>query len=126
MGANLAEGARPSAAPTRGSPPGAVVAVPMIMLWTRRLLLATSLSLVACARVQTRSDDGAPRIKDSAPEKIAAQRAATPGLALEAEDDRWGLTAAAERKRAQDDRKARAIGSGMSRIDLLPSRSEQR
>jgi hypothetical protein len=98
----------------------------MIMIWTRRLLLATSLSLVACAGVQLRSDEVAPRIKDSAPEKIAAQRAAAPGLALEAEDDRWGLTAAAERKRAQDDRKARAIVPGASRIDLVPSRSEQR
>jgi hypothetical protein len=105
---------------------GAVVAVPMIMIWTRRLLLATSLSLIACAGAPTRSDDGAPRIKDSAPEKIAAQRAASPGLALEAEDDRWGLTAAAERRRAQDERKAKAPVPGASRIDLVPSRPEQR
>ena len=42
---------------------------------------------------------------DSAPEKIAAQRAATPGLQLERDDDRWGLEAARERRRAAEQKK---------------------
>ncbi len=36
---------------------------------------------------------------DSAPEKIAAQRAAT-GLHLEEDDERWGLVAARQRKQS--------------------------
>lgn len=96
----------------------------MIMIWSRRVLFATSLSLIACAGTQRRAADGPPRIKDAAPEKIAAQRAATPGLALEAEDDRWGLTAAAERRRAQDARNAKAaaaFGPGSPRVDVVPA-----
>jgi hypothetical protein len=42
-------------------------------------------------------------MKDDAPAKIAAQRAAGPGR-LEDEDQRWGIAAARERKRARDDR----------------------
>jgi len=36
-------------------------------------------------------------VPDSAPEKVAAQRAAT-GLRLEEDDERWGILAARERK----------------------------
>lgn len=43
-----------------------------------------------------------PRIKDTAPEKIAAQRAALSNLNLEAEDQRWGVEAARERKGRSD------------------------
>ena len=42
-------------------------------------------------------------MKDDAPAKIAAQRAAAPGR-QEDEDQRWGFAAARERKRARDDR----------------------
>ncbi len=46
-------------------------------------------------------------MKDAAPEKIAAQRAAAPhGMQLEQEDQRWGFEAARERRREDDARKA--------------------
>jgi hypothetical protein len=96
----------------------------MIMICSRRLLLATTSLLLACAGTQRAGEGAPPRLKDSAPEKTAAQRAASPGLALEAEDARWGVTAAAERKRAQDDRRAKAeaafTGPGRSRVDVAP------
>ena len=49
-----------------------------------------------------------PRAPDSAPEKVAAQRAAAPhSVQLEPDDERWGIEAARERKRQQDAAKAR-------------------
>ena len=42
------------------------------------------------------------RIRDSVGEKSAAQRSASGGLQLEAEDQRWGIEAAKERKRRSD------------------------
>jgi hypothetical protein len=66
----------------------------------RRLLLATGLLLAGCATSRPRSETvAAQRIPDSAPERSASLRAATPGLELEAEDQRWGLEAAKERRR---------------------------
>ena len=44
----------------------------------------------------------ATRIPDSVAEKSAAQRSASGGLQLEAEDQRWGIEAAKERKRRTD------------------------
>ena len=47
-------------------------------------------------------------MKDSAPEKIASQRAAGPhSVQLEQDDERWGFEAARERRRQDDARKAR-------------------
>jgi hypothetical protein len=69
------------------------------------LLIAGSMG-AACARTPAPLPETPARIKDSVPEKIAAQRAATPGLALEREDERWGFEAARERRRAADARKA--------------------
>jgi hypothetical protein len=47
---------------------------------------------------------GPARIKDSAPEKAAALRAADPNnLQLESEDERWGIEAARERRRTTDE-----------------------
>jgi hypothetical protein len=51
-----------------------------------RLVLAGLLAL-SCATAPKRSEGPPPRVKDSAPEKIAAQRAATPGLYLEQDAD---------------------------------------
>lgn len=52
-----------------------------------------------CARTAPRPAETPARVKDSAPDKIAAQRAAA-GLNLEQEDQRWGVDAARERKQA--------------------------
>jgi hypothetical protein len=47
-----------------------------------------------------------PRIKDSAPERAASLRTADPNLQLEAEDQRWGIDQARERKRRTDENTA--------------------
>jgi len=82
-------------------------------------------SLVAgCASgPKPRAESAQARVPDSAPEKIAAQRAANPNLRLEQEDQRWGISAAQERKA---DKKARAQApdgaspSGTGRVDVAP------
>ena len=73
-----------------------------------------ALLALACAgtpkRTTTAGESPAPppRLKDSVPERAAAQRAATPGLQLEAQDERWGVEAAKERKRQQEESRAAA------------------
>lgn len=52
-----------------------------------------------CARTAPPRAETPARVKDSAPDKIAAQRAAA-GLGLEQSDQRWGIEAARERKQA--------------------------
>jgi hypothetical protein len=61
----------------------------------------TALLVIAgCARPAPPPAETPARVKDSAPDKIAAQRAALPGLDLEPEDQRWGIEAARERRNA--------------------------
>ena len=78
----------------------------------------SALFLGSCARAGARpaaspaaqAEGRPPRIPDSAPEKIAAQRAASgPQLQLEAEDDRWGIEAAQERKRLEEQQQATPV-----------------
>jgi hypothetical protein len=70
----------------------------------RAFVLAASLAS-ACAASRPHTETvAARRLGDAAPERSAALRAATPGLGLEAEDERWGIEAAKERKRARDPR----------------------
>jgi len=64
------------------------------------LTLTALLAGAGCARTPHPATETPARLKDSAPEKIAAQRAAAPGLNLESEDQRWGIEAARERRRA--------------------------
>ena len=62
----------------------------------------------ACATAPRRTESISPRVKDAAPEKLAAQRAAAPhSLTLEQDEERWGFEAARERKRRQEEEKAR-------------------
>jgi hypothetical protein len=72
-----------------------------------RLFLAGLLAL-SCATAPKRAEGPPPRVKDSAPEKIAAQREATPGLRLQENADRWGIEAAQERRRDPQQKKATA------------------
>jgi hypothetical protein len=66
----------------------------------RTTILATGLLFAACATSGPRTETVAThRLPDSAPERSAALRSATPGLDLEADDERWGIEAAKERKR---------------------------
>ena len=70
-------------------------------------MLAGALSMTASCATAPKPREPAARAKDSAPEKIAAQRAATAhGLQLDSEDERWGIEAARERRRQKDDAKA--------------------
>jgi hypothetical protein len=71
--------------------------------YNRSIGVAVTIFLLGagCARSAPPRAETPARLKDSAPEKIAAQRAAgPPGLNLEREDERWGIEAARERKRA--------------------------
>ena len=77
---------------------------------TSRLWLLTGalVGVLSCATAPKRTESAAPREKDSAREKVAAQRAAAPHeLQLEQDDERWGIEAARERKRQKDAAKAR-------------------
>lgn len=62
-------------------------------------LVLTGLLALSCATAPKRAESPPPRVKDSAPEKIAAQRDATPGLKLQENADRWQIEAAQERRR---------------------------
>jgi hypothetical protein len=73
----------------------------------RATLLGAALVLPACAASPPRAETVATqRLRDSTPERSAALRAATPGLGLEAEEQRWGIEAAKARKGARDPRAA--------------------
>jgi hypothetical protein len=61
-------------------------------------VLLTALLAAACAASPAPPPSSPARVKDSAPEKIAAQRASARGLDLEADDARWGVEAARERR----------------------------
>jgi hypothetical protein len=74
-------------------------------LRTITTLCGVSLLVLACATGPRPRADSSARAKDTVPDKIAAQRAATPGLQLGREDDRWGFEAARERRRADDQKK---------------------
>jgi hypothetical protein len=70
----------------------------------RAFVLGLSLAS-ACAANQPRTETVAARRRDdTTPDKSAALRAATPGLQLEAEDERWGIEAAKERRRPREPR----------------------
>jgi len=73
-----------------------------------RVLAVGLVMIVSCATAPTRSGSAGPREKDSASEKVAAQRAvAAHELPLEQEDERWGVEAARERRRQRDEARAR-------------------
>jgi len=85
--------------------------------WTRGglpLVLGFTLITPACAGPRRPPENAAaPRIKDSAPEKAAAMRAANSNLRLEEEDARWGITAAEERKRAREDQRRNTVDTSV-------------
>jgi hypothetical protein len=93
------------------------------------LLLAGLASSGGCATAPKReAETAAPRIADSAPEKIAAQRAAARGLYLEENDQRWGFEEARARREAADRRKKAAQGPATAPtgpVDLEKQRGER-
>lgn len=73
-----------------------------------RIVFIGATLLSGCATSPRPRAESSPRVPDSAPDKIAAQRAAA-GLHLEEEDDRWGFTAARERRQRKEQPKAQQI-----------------
>jgi len=85
-----------------------------------RVLAGALLLAISCASAP-KTSPSPPRMKDAATEKVAAQRAAAPhSVQLEQDDERWGLEAARERKRQQDEAKARATSD--KSVDVIPPR----
>ncbi len=85
-------------------------------------LVGACAMVASCATTPKATESSARRQKDSAPEKIAAQRAgAAHELQLEQDDERWGIEAARERKRQQDEAKARQQpAAGDKSVDVKP------
>ena len=93
------------------------------MLATRssllRALTGALLLLGSCATAPKRTEGSPPRTADSAPEKVASQRAAAPhSLTLEQDDERWGIEAAKERKRQKDAARAKQRDASTKSIDV--------
>ena len=83
---------------------------------------ALAIGALSCATAPKRAESP-PRMKDSAPEKVAAQRAGgTHELQqLEQDDERWGIDAARERKQQQEDAKASQKASdGKKGVEVTP------
>jgi hypothetical protein len=74
----------------------------------RTALLGIGLFCAACAATPRPEARSPARVSDSAPEKVAAQRAAARNLQLEQDDERWGFEAARERRRQQEKPPAQA------------------
>lgn len=68
------------------------------------VLLVAAAPAASCATAPRQPPAAtSPRVKDSPAESAAAQRAATPrSLELEKDDERWGIEAARERRRARE------------------------
>lgn len=87
-------------------------------------VLALGLGAAACAgTTQGPEAATAQRLKDSTPERNAALRSATPGLALEAEDQRWGIEAAKQRKRDRAQQTATAAVQPAMQLEVAPRRT---
>ena len=75
------------------------------------LLVAFPPLAIGCTGAYRPRPESAARLKDGAPEKLAAQRAAGRGLDLEREDERWGFEAARERRRAEAQKRQKATAA---------------
>ena len=97
---------------------GSLLAALSGMKCLHRLVL-TGLLALSCATAPKRAESPPPRVKDSAPEKIAAQRAATPALTLQEDADRWGIEAARERRRDAPQKEGSSAPAGARRPPAL-------
>jgi len=70
-----------------------------------RIVFVGAAFVGGCATAPRTRAEPPPRVADSAPDKVAAQRSAA-GLHLEEEDDRWGLTAARDLRQRKEQKKA--------------------
>ena len=78
-------------------------------------VVATMALVLSCAAGNKyKPEPMPPRVKDGAPDKLAAQRAAAPHqLQLEVEHERWNYEAAAQVKEVQQERKAAATNKAV-------------
>jgi hypothetical protein len=83
-------------------------------------VLGIGLVALSCTGAPKRPEASSPRVRDSAPEKLASQRAAAPhSLTLEQDDERWGFEAARERRREEKARQAqRQPAAGDKALDV--------
>lgn len=77
-------------------------------------LLVAAIGCAAAPRPRTETA----RIKDSAPERAAAQRSADRSLGLETEEQRWGIAAARERREGTDRKKKEVPPVASGSVDL--------
>ena len=87
------------------------------------LAFAAGLSTAACAASpRPRAEAPPARVKDSRPDRIAAQRSAAPAsLELEQSDERWGIDAARERRDAEKQKKPAAPPPRGSQSTVIPA-----
>jgi hypothetical protein len=87
------------------------------------LAFAAGLSVVACAAApRPRAEAPPARVKDSRPDRIAAQRSAAPAsLELEESDERWGIEGARERREAEKQKKPPAPPPRGSQSTVIPA-----
>jgi hypothetical protein len=94
-----------------------------LVRFLRLTVLAGALAsgTLSCATAPKRAESP-PRMKDSAPEKVAAQRAGgAHELQLEQDDERWGIDAARERKQQQQEAKEKQkAGEGKKGVEVTP------
>jgi hypothetical protein len=76
---------------------------------------------LGCAASPPARPEASRRIPDSMPERIAAQRAAAGNLQLEEEDNRWGIEAARERKRQQEEEAAAPVSVAPAPVAPAPA-----
>jgi hypothetical protein len=69
-----------------------------------RILFVGATLFAGCATAPRTRTEPPPRVSDSAPDKVAAQRSAA-GLHLEEEDERWGFTTARELRQRKEQQK---------------------
>jgi hypothetical protein len=84
-------------------------------------LIGVALLALGCASAPRSQPETAARLKDSAPEKITAQRAAVRGLDLEQDDQWWGFEGARERRdqdRKKQDAGKSAAAEGKQPVDV--------
>jgi len=87
-----------------------------------RILFVGATFVAGCATTPRARPESSQRVPDSAPDKVAAQRAAA-GLHLEEEDVRWGFTAARELRQRKERQKAQqpASPAASDPVDLQQS-----
>jgi hypothetical protein len=77
--------------------------------WFGGLAVVVAAGWIACASTPKSDTQASPRVKDSVPERAAAQRSASKNLELDADDDRWGIEAARARKDEVANKKANSV-----------------